>query len=106
MQTPKRKLGKYSHLKPDPLLTAGKIIELQNKLKKMKKAQPGLILEVKRLALDGDFSENAAYQIAKGRLRGLNQGMLDIENHLKSAIVIAPQKKYTKFKNKNRFKNL
>ena len=90
MRTPIRKPGKYTHLKPDPYLTKEKINELQNNLERMKKIRPKLAAEVKRLALDGDFSENAAYQIAKGRLRGLNQRTLDIENHLKTAIVINP----------------
>lgn len=93
MRTPHRKPGKYSRLKPDPHLTAGKILELKKKLEAMKKSQPARIAEVKRLALDGDFSENVAYSIAKGRLRGLNQKILDIENHLKSAIVIKPSNK-------------
>lgn len=91
MQTPKRKPGKYTGLKPDPYLTEAKVRELKAKLENLKKRQPGLIAEVKRLASDGDFSENAAYQIAKGRLRGLNQKISDISNHLKSAIVIAPR---------------
>jgi len=92
MRTPIRKIGQYAHLKPDPHLTEDKIKELKNKLGKMKKKHPFLAAEVKRLAADGDFSENAAYQIAKGRLRGLNQRIIDTENHLNSAIVI-PQKK-------------
>ena len=33
----------------------------------------------------GDFSDNTAYQMAKGSLRGLNQKILDTKNHLKSA---------------------
>ena len=41
---------------------------------------------------DGDFSENHAYQTAKGRLRSINQRILDIENHLKQAnIIMAPK---------------
>lgn len=30
----------------------------------------------------GDFSENVGYQIAKGRLRGLNQGIIELEKLL------------------------
>lgn len=88
MQTPYRKPGKYSGDVPDPNMTAAKYQELQIKLAKLKKAQPAASAEVKRLALMGDFSENAAYQIAKGRLRGLNQRILDIEKHLKNAQII------------------
>jgi transcription elongation factor GreA len=50
--------------------------------------RPAAIEEVKRLALMGDFSENAAYQIAKGRLRGINRRLLEIENMLKRSIII------------------
>ena len=92
MRVPIRKPGKYTHQKPDPYLTLAKFNELKNKLERMKKSQPAMIIEVKRLAEMGDFSENAAYQIAKGRLRGLNQRMLDIEDHLKTAIIIGDEK--------------
>jgi transcription elongation factor GreA len=88
MQTPTRKPGKYTNLKPDPYITEEKFFDLKNKLERLKRKQPTAIAEVKRLASDGDFSENAAYQIAKGRLRGLNQGILDIEDHLKRAVII------------------
>lgn len=92
MQTPIRKAGKYTNLKPDPCITKEKRIELEKKLDRLKNVswRPA-VEEVRRLALMGDFSENAAYQIAKGRLRGINQRILDIENHLKSAVIIKPQ---------------
>lgn len=90
MRTPIRKSGKHTHTKPDPHLTEGKFRVLKNDLERMKKIWPKLAAEVKMLASDGDFSENVAYQMAKGKLRGLNQRMLDIQNHLKSAIIIAP----------------
>ncbi|MFA6106655.1 MAG: GreA/GreB family elongation factor [Patescibacteria group bacterium] len=90
MQVPIRKPGKYTHLKPDPHITAEKFQELKNKLERMKKSRPPLIEEVKFHALNGDFSENAAYQIAKGRLRGLNQRIIETEDHLKNAVIIVP----------------
>lgn len=92
MQTPKRKPGKYTFLKPDPNLTLEKYNELKDKLAKLKKSRPFAAAEVKRLAEMGDFSENAAYQIAKGRLRGINQKILDIEDHIERAIIIKPNK--------------
>ena len=89
MQTPIRKPGKYTGQKPDPCLTPAKYNELQAKLDRLKNfSQPHAIKEVKRLALDGDFSENAAYSMAKGRLRGINQRIIDIEDHLKRAVMI------------------
>lgn len=90
MRTPTRKPGKYSHLLPDPNMTEAKFRDLQENLKRMKKKQPNMIEEVKRLALMGDFSENAAYQLAKGRLRGLNQRMIDTKKLLSRANIIKP----------------
>ena len=69
-----------------------KFDELEEKLKGMKKSHPQLAEDVKTYAQFGDFSENAEYQIAKGKLRGLNSGMLKIENLLKYAVIIKPPK--------------
>ena len=89
MRTPIRKPGKYTGQKPDPHLTACKYKKLEEKLKRLREvSQPPAIKEVKRLALDGDFSENAAYSMAKGRLRGINQRITDIEDHLRRAVII------------------
>jgi transcription elongation GreA/GreB family factor len=89
MRVPIRKPGQYTHLKPDANMTAEKYRQLKTDLEKWKKVvRPRLAAEVKRLALMGDFSENAAYQIAKGRLRGLNQRILDTEDLLKRADII------------------
>jgi transcription elongation factor GreA len=91
MRVPIRKPGKYTHAKPDPHLTKEKFIELKNKLERLiNYSRPQAAEEVKRLALDGDFSENHPYQLAKGRLRGINQRILEIEDHLKRAIIIKP----------------
>jgi transcription elongation factor GreA len=92
MQIPIRKSGKYTHTQIDPHLTAAKFSELQNKLERLKKIQPSAIEEVKRLAAHGDFSENHAYQMAKSRLRGINQRIIELENTLKQAIIIKPNK--------------
>jgi transcription elongation factor GreA len=94
MRVPIRKPGKYTHEKTDPNITEGKFKELQGKVKHLKKnVRPRLAAEVKRLALMGDFSENAAYSIAKGKLRGLNQKILDIEDLLKRAEIIVSKDK-------------
>lgn len=92
MRLPIRKPGQYTHLKPDQHLTEAKYNELKNKLARLKFNRPRAADEVKRLAEMGDFSENAAYQIAKGRLRGLNQRILEIEDQLKRSILIKPNK--------------
>jgi transcription elongation factor GreA len=90
MQIPIRKPGKYTHLKPDPNLTQEKFAELKSKLERLLSNRPRLAAEVKRLAEMGDLSDNAAYSIAKGRLRGLNQRIIELEEHLKRAIIIKP----------------
>lgn len=78
--------------KSDPLLTQGKFRELEEKLTHLKNvARPQVASEVRRLAEMGDFSENAAYQMAKGRLRGINSSIDTIENELNHAVLIPSQ---------------
>jgi transcription elongation factor GreA len=91
MQVPTRKYDKYPRVKSDPHLTEEKYQELTAKLAKLKTVkQPREAEEVKRLALMGDFSENAGYQLAKSRLRGINQRILDIGDLLARAEIITP----------------
>ncbi|OJI06865.1 hypothetical protein BK004_01865 [bacterium CG10_46_32] len=90
MRVPIRKSEKYTYLAVDPNMTQEKFDALSAQLSRMKKSRPALAKEVARLAENGDFSENAEYQIAKGKLRGLNQRMLEIESHLNKASIIAP----------------
>ncbi|MCX6794859.1 MAG: GreA/GreB family elongation factor [Candidatus Falkowbacteria bacterium] len=91
MQTPYRKKETYIRPKADPNITPEKFAALGVKLKRMKEIdRPRLSEETKRLAAMGDFSENAGYQLAKSRLRGLNQRILDSEDLLKRAEIIAP----------------
>lgn len=92
MRVPFRKPGKYSQIKPDYLLTEGKFGELKNKLDRLKNiSRPQAAAEVSRLAEMGDFSENAEYQLAKGRLRGINNAILKLENQLNNAVIISPK---------------
>jgi transcription elongation GreA/GreB family factor len=91
MRLPIRKGGKYTFIKPDPYLTEAKAGELKNRLEWLEKvAQPRAIQEVSRLAEMGDFSENAAYQMAKGKLRGINQEIIELHEYLDQAIIIKP----------------
>lgn len=94
MQTPYRKPGKFSQIKLDPIITEGKYQELTRTLERLKKTQPAAAAEVSRLAELGDFSENAEYQLAKGKLRGINQRILVLENQLRQAEVISPKKQH------------
>ncbi|HCC22883.1 TPA: transcription elongation factor GreA [Candidatus Falkowbacteria bacterium] len=92
MQIPKRKSEQnVRRAQTDTLMTREKYDQLVAELEKMeKKIQPRLAEEVLRLAQFGDFSENAAYQIAKGKLRGLNQRILNIKNLINHAEIIEP----------------
>lgn len=93
MQIPKRKSEqKIKPVKQDPFITQAKHDELKKKLQKMVKIiRPILSEEVQRLAQLGDFSENAEYQIAKGKLRGLNNRILKLEDQLNHCQIIPDQ---------------
>ncbi len=88
MRIPYRKPGIYSQMKQDPLLTADKLEDLKKKLENLKNSQPFAASEVARLAELGDFSENAEYQMAKGRLRGINGGIFNLQKQIDNAILI------------------
>jgi transcription elongation factor GreA len=93
MRVPIRKGGQYTHLKPDNNITQDKYDEMKANLERLVKVvRPRAAEEVKRLAEFGDFSENAEYQIAKGKLRGINQRILELEDHIGHAIIILPNK--------------
>jgi len=93
MRVPIRKADKYLRPKTDGHMTEAKYLELALELEKLtKRVRPRLTEEVKKYASDGDFSENAAYQIAKGKLRGINSRITEIEELLKRAEIIRPQK--------------
>ncbi len=89
MRVPTRRSEKQSSLKIDPHLTKPAYEKLQTKLTHLKKVtRLRLMDEVATLAAGGDFSENTAYQIAKGRLRGVNSMILEIEARLRQAVII------------------
>ncbi len=89
MQTPYRKPGKYAVKKYDKNLTQEKYDELKSKLEHIiKVSRPRTIKEMRIAAENGDFSENAEYQNAKSRLRGLNRAIDDIEEQLKDVTII------------------
>jgi len=92
MQIPFRKPGKYSQIKSDPLMTQAKIDELKRKLEKLLADRPRAAKEVARLAELGDFSENVEYQLAKGRLRGINDRIFRLEREINDAEIIKPSK--------------
>lgn len=92
MRTLDRKPKKPSQAATDPLITEAKFAELKKKLEKLQHTRPHAAAEVARLAELGDFSENVEYQLAKGRLRGINNAILKTENELNRAVIITPKK--------------
>jgi transcription elongation factor GreA len=89
MQLPKRKADQYLRGRSDATMTLKKYEELKAKREKLiKVVRPRQSEEVQKYAQDGDFSENAAYQIAKGKLRGTNRVIDEIEDMLKRADII------------------
>lgn len=92
MQVPKRKNETHGHVPTDTYMTQGKLNELKDQLTHLKKVSlPRATKELTRLAEMGDRSENAAYSIAKGKLRGMQQRAEDLEQLIKTAIVITPK---------------
>jgi len=91
MQVPKRKSEERNTFKADHFITRAKFDELQKQLEKfIKNIRPEAMQEVNRLAQTGDFSENYPYQMAKGRLRGINQRIFELEDAIKKAKIIEP----------------
>lgn len=90
MRVPTRRADKIPKSSFDTHITQGKYDQLKRKLEDLIHNQrPKVSLEVQRLAEMGDFSENAAYQMAKGRLRGINRKIDEIESRLKYADIIS-----------------
>ncbi|MDD2680966.1 MAG: GreA/GreB family elongation factor [Patescibacteria group bacterium] len=88
MRVPIRR-GEMNNFKAkDYSFSQTKYKELELTLARLLQRRPKEAKEVKRLAEMGDFSENVGYQMAKGRLRGLNQRILDIEDSLKKADIV------------------
>lgn len=99
MQIPRRKSDELRALKfrnngPLYLTTDGKK-RLEERLARLRHALPNFIEEAARTAAYGDRSENAEYKDAKSTLRHAHRQILTIEDQLKRATIIAPQKNKT-----------
>lgn len=92
MRLTNRKSERTNLIPLDLHITKQKYDALAEQLTKFKKIRPRLANEVKRLSEMGDFSENAAYQIAKGKLRGLNRRLAETEHILNHAVIIQPSR--------------
>lgn len=89
MQLPKRKPPKFNLFQTDPLLTQDKFEELERKLNRLLADRPRQADEVHRLAQNGDFSENAEYQMAKGKLRSMNDMIDRLQHQLDHSEIIS-----------------
>ncbi|MBI4714023.1 transcription elongation factor GreA [Candidatus Uhrbacteria bacterium] len=90
MRLPIRKSERLKiHQDEGPLhLTPAGLQKLKNELTDIKSHQlPQAIEDVKRTAEFGDFSENAEYQEAKGRMRRLHTRIMKLEEQIKRAVV-------------------
>ncbi len=92
MRLPQRKseaLARSKAVPEDRYITTAKLKRMQEELQDLiKRQRPAEVAEVRRLAELGDFSENAAYQMAKGNLRRINGRITTLEERLKVAIPI------------------
>ncbi len=75
---------------PEPLyITEDGLAQLKEKLVRLKRALPDRIAEAQRTAAYGDRSDNAEYKLAKGSLRRTNWQILEIQDQIKRAVLIA-----------------
>ncbi|MCX6746487.1 MAG: GreA/GreB family elongation factor [Candidatus Parcubacteria bacterium] len=89
MQIPKRKSENNSQGNYDPHITSQRADEMRKELERLIKiARPRASNEVAEHAKLGDFSENAAYQMAKSKLRSINNRILILQDKLNNAIII------------------
>lgn len=91
MRLPNRKPGKYTFPQFDTVMTEATFNKLKSKLAHIKEVSlPRSRKETQRLSELGDYSENAEYQIAKGRLRGLLRAVDELEFQINRAQIIQP----------------
>lgn len=90
MQVPKRKSEEFSKSRAptDHFLTQAALDKMKNDLTRLEKELPEAKIEVQRTAAMGDLSENAGYQTAKARLRGMNDRIAELKARITQAKVI------------------
>lgn len=89
MQVPKRKPGKYTHKPFDPMITQEKYDRLEKKLHRLEKVElPAAAKDMQRTSEFGDFSENVEYQLAKHRIRQINNSITKIRFQLDHSEII------------------
>jgi transcription elongation factor GreA len=71
-------------------VTPEAVRKLEVDLRRLEAARPMVVEELRQAREMGDLSENAAYQMAKGRLAGIDARMFEIKEKLKRAVIITP----------------
>lgn len=84
MQIPKRR-NEWKRDLPsaDEFLTPPAIEELKNELARIQAARPDAVSELQRTREMGDLSENFAYTVAKGKVMGMDNRIIEIKEQLK-----------------------
>ncbi|MBP9827871.1 transcription elongation factor GreA [Patescibacteria group bacterium] len=91
MRIPTRKseLMRALDERTDYSVTPAKLAAMQRDLERLTKVErPQWADEVARTSQMGDLSENAAYQVAKNKLRQVNSRILSLDDRIKKAVVI------------------
>lgn len=92
MQLPVRKseqFRKYTEEEGPLYMTQSAIDRMKKTLKRLEEKElPQAIEDTRVTAENGDFSENAEYQEAKWRMRGLHGRVLSLKEKLKQVVVI------------------
>ena len=82
-------MERLQNRKTDNHLTPAKIQRLKDELERLEKVdRPEASENMQFAAQDGDFSENAAYQDAKRRLRRINSRIISLTERVNQAIPI------------------
>jgi Transcription elongation factor len=84
MQIPKRRNEwKRDLAAADEYLTPEAIEGLKNELARINESRPAAVAELARTREMGDLSENFAYSVAKGKVMGMDNRIIEIKEQLK-----------------------
>lgn len=91
MRLPTRRAERLKHTQDEGVfyISASGLQKLQAELERLEKKElPEALEDVRRTGEFGDFSENAEYQEAKGRMRRIHTRIFSMKEKIKRAVVI------------------
>ena len=89
MRVPTRRSDKFKKRESGPfLITSAGLKDLKKELLTLEESLPALIEDVEYTKSHGDFSENAAYQDAKHKLRQTHGRIEKIKDRIKRVVII------------------